>query len=165
MWPWWNIKNRTFTRFDDGEAAFESSSLTQVGKAIAASLLPENTAATRNEYIFVHSYSLTQNRLLDILKQSTGDDNWNVTQNTVSEVNAAGKEIFHRWTKDKSLDELGDVPEFQMAIVLMITSGCFGLGNVNQFATKTKYWMEKLGLKEEDPEALLMQVVAEIEAH
>ena len=163
-WPWWNVKDRKFTRFDDGDAVFEASSLEQVGRAIAGTLLPENLEDTRNTYAYVHSYTLTQNRLLEILKRATGDEDWAVSPNKVRDVNAAGQEIFFRLTKDKSLDELGDVPEFQMAIVMMISSGCFGLGGVNNFGPKTKYWMEKLGLEEEDPEVVVKRAVAEIEA-
>ena len=163
-WPWWNVKERKFTRFDDGEAIFEASSLEQVGKAIAGTLLPENFEDTRNKYVYVHSYTLTQNDLLEILKRTTGDGNWEVSQNKVKDINAAGQEIFFRLTKDKSLDELGEVPEFQLAIVLMISSGCFGMGGVNQFGDKTKYWMEKLGLEEEHPEVVMKRAVAEIEA-
>ena len=135
-----------------------------MGKAIAATLLSENLEDTRNKYVYVHSYTLTQNRLLEILKQATGDNDWAVSPNKVKDINAAGQEIFFRLSKDKSLDELGDVPEFQMAIVLMISSGCFGLRGVNQFGSKTKYWMDKLGLEEENPEVVMTRAVAEIEA-
>jgi NmrA-like family len=163
-WPWWDVKNRTFTRFDDGDAILEASTLDQVGRAIAAVLSPENTEFTRNTFVYIHSYVLTQNKLLDMFKAITGDNNWAVTPSKVEDINRLGKEKFFRLTKDKSLDELGDVPEFQMAIVLLISSGCFGLGGVNQFGSKSKYWMDKLGLTEEDPEAVFRRVVAEIEA-
>ena len=114
--------------------------------------------------MYIHSYTLTQNKFLEILKRTSGDEDWTVSPNKVKDVCNAGQEIFFRLTKDKSLDELGDVPEFQMAIVLMISSGCFGLGGVNQFSSKTKYWMDKLGLEEEDPEITIGRAVREIEA-
>lgn len=163
-WPWWKVKDRQFTRFDDGEISFEVSTVNQVGRAIVGILFSENLAATKNTYVFIHSYSVSQNQLLENLESVTGGMKWSVVPNKVKDINAAGQEIFYRLTKDKRVDELGDVPEFQLAIVLMICSGCFGLGNVNQFAEKTKFWMEKLGLKEEDPTTVLRQVVKEIEA-
>ena len=162
-WPWWSFKNKTLTQFDGGDVPFEASSLEQVGRAVAAILRAENFEATKNTYVYIHSCTLTPNKLLEVFEEFT-DEKWTVSPNKVTDVNAAGKEIFYRLTKDKSLDELGHVPEFQLAIVLLITSGCFGLGGVNAYADKAKYWMSKLGLEEEDPLSIIRGGVPEYAA-
>ena len=162
-WPWWSIKDKTFTKFDGGDAPFEVSSLKQVARAVTAILRPENIDATKNTYVFVHSCTLTQNQLLKIFEDFTGKK-WSVSSNRVKDINAAGKETFFQLTKDKPLEELGNIPDFAIAIVMMISSGCFGLGGVNSFADKAKYWMDKLGLEAEDPVSILRGALPEYAA-
>ena len=145
--------------FDDGDAHFDCSTLEQAGRAVAATLLPEHIEKTKNQYVFVHSTSVTQKELLSIMEDTSGSK-FNVVPNKVEDINAQGKEIYYRHTKNKGLEELGDVPEFQMSIVLLISSGIFGLGGVADFAEKTKYWMEALGLEEEDPKDIMRRVIA-----
>ncbi len=41
----------------------------------------------------------------------------------------------------------------------MISAALMGNGGVNQFSEKTGYWMEKFGLKEQDPESIVRDVV------
>ena len=145
--------------FDDGDAHFDCSTLEQTGRAVAATLLPEHIEKTKNSYVFIHSTRVTQKELLRIMEDTSGS-NFRVVPNQVEDINAQGKEIFYRHTKDKGLEELGDVPEFQLSIVLLISSGIFGLGGVADFAEKTKYWMEALGLEEEDPKEIMRRVIA-----
>lgn len=145
--------------FDNGDAHFDCSTLEQTGKAVAATLLPEHNEKTKNKYVFIHSASVNQRELLSIM-EDTSESKFTVVSNKVEDINAQGKEIFYRHTNDKGLEELGDVPEFQISIVLLISSGIFGLGGVADFAEKTKYWMEVLGLKEEDPREILRRVIA-----
>ena len=144
--------------FDDGDAHFDCSTLEQTGRAVAATLLPEHIEKTKNRYVFIHSTSMTQKELLSIMEDISGSK-FTVVANKVEDINAQGKEIFYRHTNDKRLEDLGDVPEFQISIVLLISSGIFGLGGVADFAEKTKYWMEALDLKEEDPREIMRRVI------
>ena len=144
--------------FDNGDARFDCSTLEQTGKAVAATLLPEHVEQTKNQYVFVHSTSVTQQQLLSIMEETSGSK-FNVVPNKVEDINVQGKEMYYRHSKDKELEDLGDVPEFQISIVLMISSGIFGLGGVSNFAEKTKYWMKTLGLEEEDPREIMRKVI------
>ena len=168
-WPWWNVKDRKMTIFDGGEVPFEASSLSQVAKTIVNILSPQRLEETKNQYVFTHSATLTQNSLLSIFEDLTGSK-WNTTANSVKAINAIGKESFRRLTNNKSLDELrkdetleglGNVLDFQISIVMMISSGCFGLGGGNQFGEKAKYWTQQLRLVEEDVESVLREALAD----
>ena len=130
---------------------------------MTAILRSENVDATSNTYVFVHSCTLTQNKLLKIFEDFTGEE-WSVSPNKVKDINAAGQEAFLRLTKDKPVEDLGQIPEFQISIVLMISSGCFGLAGVNSFANKARYWMDKLGLEEEDPVSIVREALPEYAA-
>ena len=157
------------TIFDGGNVPFEASSLSQVAKTIVTILSPEHLEMTKNQYVFTHSATLTQNSLLSVFEKLTGSD-WSTTEHSVQAINTTGKDSFTRLTNNKSLGELrkdetleglGDVLDFQISIVMMISSGCFGLGGGNQFGEKAKYWTRQLELAEEDVESVLREALAD----
>ncbi|MCJ1329506.1 hypothetical protein MMC10_006186 [Thelotrema lepadinum] len=57
--------------FDDGEAKFSVSNLSQVAKAVAQTLV--HAEETRDRFVFVQSFLVTQNELVAALEKVTGD--------------------------------------------------------------------------------------------
>jgi hypothetical protein len=69
----WNLPTRKAVIFDGGNDEFEATNLEQIGRAIAAVLMPENPEDTKTKNIYVNSFTVTQNRILGILKRLTGN--------------------------------------------------------------------------------------------
>ncbi len=76
---------------DGGNRAFSSSNLSQIGNAAVAVLLkPEETA---NQYIYVDSFTTTQNEILAELEKATGEK-WKVTESTTEYAKTEGQALF-----------------------------------------------------------------------
>ncbi|KAG9258059.1 uncharacterized protein F5Z01DRAFT_692993 [Emericellopsis atlantica] len=161
-WPWWDLSNKTFVKFDDGNTPFDASSHAQVGKAIVATLLPENREATKNQHIFIRSFRLTQNQVLEIFEKTTGSP-WTVVPNSIGDVGKQGRAIYDEITRDGGISAAAVHPELGgkllLSVGLMISAGIFGLGNWCQFEDKAKFWMNKLGLEDEDPVEVLSKAI------
>lgn len=74
-----NINTKKALILNGGNRAFSTSNLSQIGNAVVAVLLkPEETA---NQFIYVDSFTATQNEILAELEKVTGE-NWKVTEST-----------------------------------------------------------------------------------
>lgn len=75
--------------FDGGDRAFSVTNLSQVANAVVAVLLrPEETA---NRYLYVDSFTVTQNEILGVLEKVTASK-WQVKQRITDEAVREGKE-------------------------------------------------------------------------
>lgn len=86
-----DLAKRKAMIYDNGDQAFSASTVALIGCAVARTLLqPE---APQNRYIYVSSFTTTQNEILSILeKYSNG--HWEVTRvNSKSKIEEARKEI------------------------------------------------------------------------
>ncbi|OKL61886.1 hypothetical protein UA08_02837 [Talaromyces atroroseus] len=77
----WDIPARPATIFDGGDIPFEATNLDQVGMALAKCL--KNPELTQNQYVYVNSFTTTQNKVLRALEQATGDK-FTVTKGSVN---------------------------------------------------------------------------------
>jgi hypothetical protein len=76
---------------DGGNRAFSTSNLSQIGNAVVAVLSkPEESA---NQFIYIHSFTATQNEILAELKKATGEK-WKVTESTTEAAKAEGEPLF-----------------------------------------------------------------------
>ena len=86
-----NINTKEAVIMDDGDHAFSTSNLSQVGNAVVAVLLkPDETA---NQFMYVDSFTATQNEVLAELEKATGEK-WKVTNKTVDSAKTEGQELF-----------------------------------------------------------------------
>jgi hypothetical protein len=84
-----DIKNRKFRIVDSGNEPYSTSSLAFVGKAVAAILKkPEETA---NRYLNIAGATTTQNEVLKIVEQVTGDK-FDISQVSGAELERIGDE-------------------------------------------------------------------------
>ncbi|KAF2185626.1 NAD(P)-binding protein [Zopfia rhizophila CBS 207.26] len=67
-----NIKGRKAYLQDGGNIKFSGTNLDTIGTAVAKVLQPENEEKTKNKLLYIHSFSVTQNEILDVLEQVTG---------------------------------------------------------------------------------------------
>ena len=111
---------------------------------------------TKNQYVYVKSGRLTQNRVLGILERESGEK-WSIVPHQAETLRLQGVAVWDKWTKQegKSPEELSDSAEFQMGIHMIV--GGLIMGKWGVFDEKAKAWMAKLGLVEEDIDAVLSQ--------
>jgi nucleoside-diphosphate-sugar epimerase len=138
-----NIPARSAVIYDGGDVPYEVTSLDQTGRAVSASLLqPE---ATRNQHVYVNSFTITQNQLIQALEKATGDK-FTLSHDSVSNLRAAG------FKQLESGDAMG-----MLALVASAFYGNFGTANYS----KTKgLWNDKLGLPKEGLESFCQEYVA-----
>ncbi|KAF4631096.1 hypothetical protein G7Y89_g7039 [Cudoniella acicularis] len=77
--------------FDGGNRPFSTSNLSQIGNSVVAAL--SKPAETRNKYLCIHSFTVTQNQILAALEKATGKK-WDVTTSTTEAAEREGKELF-----------------------------------------------------------------------
>ncbi|CAG8173935.1 unnamed protein product [Penicillium olsonii] len=137
----WNIPARTVTIFDGGDIPFEATNIDQVGKALAKCLV--HADLTQNQYVYVNSFTTTQNEILQALEQVTGES-ITTSEGTVDEL----------WN-----DGAAKVKEGQgLGVLGMIAGAIYGKGNLARFSSKG-LWNEKLGLPQEDLTEFLRKYV------
>jgi hypothetical protein len=119
--------------FDGGNRAFSATNLSQVGNAVVAVLSkPEETA---NQFIYVDSFTATQNEILAELEKATGE-RWKVTESTTEEAKAEGQALFAK----------GDYS----GLLLLLKAIFLGEGYGSDFTKDAVLGNEKLGLPNQD---------------
>jgi hypothetical protein len=119
--------------FDGGNRAFSATNLSQVGNAVVAVLSkPEGTA---NQFIYVDSFTATQNEILTELEKATGEK-WKVTESTTEEAKAEGQTLFAK----------GDYS----GLLLLLKAIFLGEGYGSDFTKDAVLGNEKLGLPNQD---------------
>lgn len=124
-----NLKDKTYTIIDSGNATFSTTNLLYIGKALVAAL--EKADATKNQYVYVSEFQISQNELLAVADKVSGE------KFTVNKVSAKD----HIALGNKLLSEgnhAGIGP-----LIQSITFGDEKLGDLS----KNGLWNEKLGLK------------------
>ncbi|EQB48357.1 hypothetical protein CGLO_12418 [Colletotrichum gloeosporioides Cg-14] len=138
----WNVAARTVTIYDGGDIPFDATNLDQVGRAISKSL--KNPELTQNQYVYVNSFTITQNQVLRALEKATGDK-FDVSHGSVEELWQTGAAQVR---DGQPLGALG-----------LIAGAIYGKGGLAQYSAKNGLWNEKLGLPEEDLEQFLERYV------
>lgn len=128
----WDLGARTVTIYDGGDVPYEATTLDQVGRAIAKSL--KRLEHTRNQFVYVNSFTVTQNEVLKALEKVTGDK-FNVSQGTVEDLWQGGA------THLKEGQPLG--------VLAMIAGTIYGKGRLADYSKTKGLWNEKIGLAQE----------------
>ncbi|KKF92360.1 putative NADH-flavin reductase [Ceratocystis platani] len=125
----WDVKSRTATIFDGGDIPYEATNLDQVGRAIALSL--KSPDLTRNQYVYINSFTVTQNDVLKALEKAT-DSKWEVSQGTVTGLWDGGAEQ----VKNGNL----------MGTLAQIAGTIYGKGGLANYSVDKGLWNDKIGL-------------------
>ncbi|KAI1463274.1 NAD(P)-binding protein [Daldinia caldariorum] len=124
--------SRTAVIYDSGEEPVQASNLAFIGKAVAAILSqPEKTA---NRYLSIASFNPSQNQILKIAEEETGEK-WTVEQASTEEQEKIGEEKLGR----------GDYSAFSYLLRWRIYADGAGLAVLGD-----KSGISLLGLQEED---------------
>jgi hypothetical protein len=101
-----DFKDRTLTLLDDGKVKINTSTMPQVGRAVAALLslkvLPDDESdksptltSFKNKPAFVSSFTIDQEEMFESVLRVTGDkrSDWKITHTTAKEHFASGQEL------------------------------------------------------------------------
>ncbi|KAF1981453.1 NmrA-like family protein [Aulographum hederae CBS 113979] len=143
----WSIPTRSATIYNGGTSSYSATNLARIGEAVSAVLL--HPAETANQYVYVHSFAVTQQRVLAALEASTGAK-FAVTEAQSEELKKEGLAAL----------EKGDE-----AVGLMKTVGAavYGPKGLFDFGGRAEEWMKVLGLEEENLEEVVGKIVKKVD--
>lgn len=143
----WNLPARKATIFDGGDYEYEATNLAQIGHAVAAVLKPGNLESTKNQFVYINSFTVTQNRVLAGFEKLIGQK-FEVKEGDVQELGRKGLESAKR--------EGG-----RAGVLDTITATFYGNGKLNDYSKTRGLWNERLGLPVEGLEETLAKIVEE----
>jgi hypothetical protein len=140
-----DLKSRTATIFDSGDSTWTATNLATVGKAVANTLL--KPAETKNRYVWVSSFSVSQNAVLAALEKATGAQ-WKTERVSLKQQREEGQ---------ANLGQGGFKPIAQILLAAIFdpNTGC-------DHAKTEKLDNELLGLPKEDLESTVAAVLKEV---
>jgi hypothetical protein len=127
------------------------------GRTIAVVLMPGNLEDTKNKYIYVNSFTLTQNRILGVLEGLTGD-HFAIEHAKKAELSKRGLEP-QNFAGEKGENVYASISSG------VIVAAIYGHGGFNNFSKTQGLWNKRLGLPEEDLEGSLVQILRESGGH
>jgi nucleoside-diphosphate-sugar epimerase len=138
-----DVPARTATIYDGGDIIYEATNLDQVGKAIAKCL--QKPELTKNQFVYVNSFSITQNQVLNILETKIGE------KFKVSQGSAEGL-----WNSGNSMVQQGQ----QYGVLAMIAASFYKNTGLAQYSVTKGLWNERLSLPQENLEEFLTNYIA-----
>ncbi|KAL6922655.1 hypothetical protein FSST1_006681 [Fusarium sambucinum] len=136
-----DIATKSINLIDNGTAHFSATTLSTIAKALIACL--DHAEETKNQYVFISSFVISQQNILDAVEKVDGHK-WNV------------EHITSDWIIERGQKRLG---EGDFAGIKDLTNGAaFGyraMGNVS----RNGLWNERLGLPKEDLEQAVKDVL------
>ena len=84
-----DLQNYTAAIWDSGNIKFSVTNLSTIGKAVASILL--HASETANKYIYINSFTTTQNEILAALEKATGKK-WKIEHKVTDEQVRIGQE-------------------------------------------------------------------------
>jgi hypothetical protein len=157
-----DIAARKALIYDDGTNAITTTTVPQVGRAIARLLsLPVHTSSSspsspslsdyKNKFVYINSFSVSQNDMLAAVQRATNTKlaDWTVTHLTTDQLIQEGRDKL----------EKGD----GMGMFGLLYGSTFKRGLGDQFHGR-EVANQKLGLEGEDLDEVVRRVVKEVEA-
>jgi hypothetical protein len=98
------MKERSMTRFDDGEKRFSTTTTETGAKAVAAVLKMEKEVWDEKREFWVHGIVTSQNELLRLRKEVVPDSEWTVTNASTEEMAKKMEEMAKVYPKSRMVD-------------------------------------------------------------
>ena len=137
-----DLPNKKATLYDQGQAKFDTTTLSTIGTAVASVLShPEKYA---NEYVYVSSFTTSQAEIFAALKKASGAEDWSVEQKS--------SQVYMEGGREKSAK--GDI----MGLYDLILATTFQKGNGADYSSIRKIANKELGLEKEDVEKVTKEV-------
>lgn len=155
----WNVPEREAVIFDGGDIEYEATNVDQLGRAVAASLTDDHFEATKNNYVYVNSFTVTQNKILAILEELTGDK-FAITHSTRADISKSGWETYNAAIAAGKIAEGGYFP----GVLEIITGQILDKDALNGYSKRKELWNDELGLPKDDLKKTLAKIVEKVKA-
>ncbi|KAK6216839.1 isoflavone reductase [Colletotrichum tabaci] len=139
-----DLANKTVTLVDGGKTRFTTSNLAQIGRAIVSVL--HHPVETKNQLVFVESFTTTQAEVLAVLEKLTGQT-WKVNEVGSQAIREDG---FAKFSE-------GDFVGGGSAVIMALVLGEGGLEDHTN--VKGGIWNQRLGLESENVEETVREVL------
>uniref|UniRef100_A0A0D2XL38 NmrA-like domain-containing protein n=1 Tax=Fusarium oxysporum (strain Fo5176) TaxID=660025 RepID=A0A0D2XL38_FUSOF len=137
-----DIKSKSVTLIDGGTAVFTATILPTIAKATLAML--EHADATKNQYVYISSFHISQKDILDVVEKVDGQK-WTVKHITSEDLIAQGNQRIAEGDLMGATDLVGGAALGKQA-----------LGDSRPWGL----WDEKLGLEKDDLEQAVKEVLS-----
>lgn len=137
-----DIKSKSVTLIDGGTAVFTATILPTIAKATLAML--EHADATKNQYVYISSFHISQRDILDVVEKVDGQK-WTVKHITSEDLIAQGNQRIAEGDLMGATDLVGGAALGKQA-----------LGDSRPWGL----WDEKLGLEKDDLEQAVEEVLS-----
>ncbi|KAL9095178.1 MAG: hypothetical protein Q9165_002434 [Trypethelium subeluteriae] len=141
----WDIPSRKATIYDSGNQPYEATNVRQIGRAVAGIL--QHPKETENKYVYVNSFTLTQNQVLAAIERESGES-FQVTRMSTTELRDEG----YRNIKEGNLG---------LGFPQVVSSAIYGHGGLNNFSASKELSNALLGLREESLNETIKEVLKE----
>ena len=152
----WNLRNKSVTVFDSGDQAWEATNIEQIARAVAACLSPEHYEQTSNRYVYVNSFTVTQNQVITELEKAMG------TKLKLEHVKSS--EVAEAARKELAGGELeySTGSAYVKGSIGLIGTQVYNLDDLNNYSRTRGLWNDRLGLPKESLEETVRRVVAQL---
>lgn len=140
-----DIPNLRATIYDSGDQPYEATNVRQIGRAVAGIL--KHPEETKNKYIYVNSFTVTQNQVLAAIEKTSGKK-LQVSRMTTEDLQNEG----HRNAEKGNMN---------LAFPQVVTAVVYGYGGMNNYSANREMANKLLGLPEESLEKTIEEVVKE----
>ncbi|KAM6530435.1 hypothetical protein FALCPG4_008563 [Fusarium falciforme] len=137
-----DLATKTAALVDDGTTVFSSSTLPYIAKAVIAAL--EHANETKNQYVYISSFNITQRDIVAALEKVQGQK-WAISHTTSEKIISTGQK------KMANGDHSG--------IIDLVRAGAMGKGHLADNSA-WGLWDDKLGLKKDDLEQACIEVLS-----
>lgn len=146
-----NVPGHSATIFDGGDIAFEATNLAQIGRTVAAVLAPEHLSDTANRYVYVNSFTITQNQMVKAFEAASGKQ-FTLTQMSADAFMQGAQE---KMRADPEHGETWETGARESILLIMINylKCC-------EYSKTKGLWNEKLGLPKESLEDTIKEALA-----
>ncbi|GAM89094.1 hypothetical protein ANO11243_071290 [Dothideomycetidae sp. 11243] len=138
-----DVPARTATIYDGGNTPYEATTLDQTGRAIAAALQRPN--AIKNQYIYVNSFTVTQNEVIKALEKATSEK-FVTTQDTIENLRKNGYKQLEEGNSNGMMD-----------LIASVFYEDFGLCN---YSVTKRLWNADLEIGQEDLNTVVQSYIA-----
>ncbi|CEL07340.1 Putative NmrA-like protein [Aspergillus calidoustus] len=136
-----DLESKTATLIDGGTSVFTTTNLPTIGRALVAIL--DHAEETKNQYIFLSSFNVSQRDILDVVEKVDGQK-WTVQHVTSEEVIDRGKRRL----------AAGDFA----GIMDLTTGGAFGTQALGD-ESRHGFWNDRLDLAKDDMEQIIRELL------
>lgn len=150
------LRDKTVTVFDGGDHPYEATNIEQIARAVGATLSAEHYEKTSNTYIFVNSFTLTQNQVIAELEKQ---------MNTKLKLEHASRaEVAAEARKELATGEVeySTGSGYVKGSLGLITAEIYNVDDINNYSRTRGLWNDRLGLPKESLEETIRGVLAQI---